>query len=177
MKLIILDRDGVINADSPDFIKSPDEWVALPGSLGAIVKLNQAGYTVAVATNQSGISRGLYNRVTLDAIHQKLQDQLALISGHIDFFAICPHVPEDDCPCRKPRPGLLLQIAEHYQCTLNDVFAIGDSYRDIVAAQTAGAKPVLVLTGNGEKTLLELTNEPEIPVYRDLRDAVGKIAL
>ncbi|NNM58576.1 MAG: D-glycero-beta-D-manno-heptose 1,7-bisphosphate 7-phosphatase [Legionellales bacterium] len=172
MKLIILDRDGVINFDSPDYIKSPDEWIPIPGSLEAIVKLNQAGYTVTVATNQSGVGRGLYSPSVLAAIHQKLQLQLAALGGKIDFFAVCPHSPDENCRCRKPLPGLLLQISEHYHCSLANIPVVGDSYRDIEAALAVNAKPILVLTGNGIKTQSQLTSQQAINVYPDLQEAV-----
>ncbi len=173
MKLIILDRDGVINFDSPDFIKSPDEFIPLPGSLEAIARLNQAGYTVAVATNQSGIGRGLFDLSVLAAIHQKLQNHLALLGGKIDFFAVCPHSPDENCLCRKPLPGLLLQISEHYGCSLENVPVIGDSYRDLAAALAVNAKPILVLTGNGLKTQSQLTPELNISAYTDLQQCVS----
>ncbi|MCS5709805.1 D-glycero-beta-D-manno-heptose 1,7-bisphosphate 7-phosphatase [Candidatus Berkiella aquae] len=153
MKLIILDRDGVINEDSPDYIKSVDEWHPIPGSLEAIALLNQFGYTVAVATNQSGLARGFYDETTLNAIHDKMRLSAKTVGGHIDSIFYCPHGPNDHCDCRKPKPGLLQQIAAHYQISLTTVPYVGDSYRDLDAANRAGAVPILVLTGNGHKAL------------------------
>jgi D-glycero-D-manno-heptose 1,7-bisphosphate phosphatase len=151
-RLLILDRDGVINADSSEFIKTPDEFVPLPGSLGAIAALNAAGYTIVIATNQSGLARGLFDDDDLDAIHAKLDVLLADQGGAIDAVFLCPHGPDDGCSCRKPLPGMLLQIAEHYGVSLDGVIAVGDSARDLEAARAAGATPVLVRTGNGADT-------------------------
>ena len=175
VKLIILDRDGVINIDSPNYIKSPAEWLPIPGSLEAIAALNKAGYTVVIATNQSGLGRGLFNLETLHAIHEKMQTTLATLDGHIDFIAFCPHTPEDECACRKPRPGLLLQISQRYNCTLQDLPIIGDSYRDINAALNVGAQPILVLTGNGQKTQTQISPDQKVLVYPDLKTAVENI--
>ncbi len=174
MKLIILDRDGVINHDSDDYIKSPDEWLPIDGSLEAIAKLNKAGYTIAVATNQSGIARGLYDHETLEKIHQKLHHCVEEAGGRVDFIAYCPHGPDDGCDCRKPKPGLLIQIAKHYDISLKDVPFIGDSYRDLQAAQAVGAQPVLLKTGYGEKTIAN-NNLDGIPVYQDLQSYVEDI--
>jgi D-glycero-D-manno-heptose 1,7-bisphosphate phosphatase len=153
-KLIILDRDGVINVDSPDFIKSPDEWIPIPGSLAAIAQLNQNGYTVTIATNQSGLSRELYSEATLTKIHEKMSKELAKFGGKIDSIFCCPHLPEDNCDCRKPKPGLMERIAKHYQVDLkkNQTPCVGDSLRDLLAANAAACRPILVLTGNGQKT-------------------------
>ena len=153
MKLVILDRDGVINQDSPLFIKSPHEWLPIKGSLEAIALLNQLGYTVVVATNQSGIARKLFDENTLHAIHEKMHQAVKACGGCIDAIFYCPHGPNDSCDCRKPKPGLLQQIAKHYKLNLEQVVCVGDSYRDLEAALAAGATPVLVLTGNGRKTL------------------------
>lgn len=171
-KLVILDRDGVINYDSPHYIKSAEEWQALPGSLAAIAKLNTQGYKVAVASNQSGIGRGLFNRDALEAMHTKLQQQLAAEGGHIDYFAICPHHPAARCQCRKPLPGLLWQISRYFDCDLVDVPIIGDSLRDVEAAQAVRGQPILVLTGNGADTLQQLSLPLAIKVYPDLAAAV-----
>lgn len=152
-KIIILDRDGVINADSKEYIKSPSEWIPLAGSLEAIACLNRAGYTVLVATNQSGIARGFYDIAMLDKIHEKMHASLAAVGGKIEQIFYCPHGPQDDCDCRKPKPGLLQQIATTYGVCLSSTYYVGDSLRDIEAAQNAGAIPVLVLTGNGQQTL------------------------
>lgn len=152
MKLIILDRDGVINQDSDAFVKTPDEWVALPGSLSAIARLSQAGYTIAVATNQSGLARGLFDTATLNAIHAKLYREVTQAGGLVDAIFLCPHGPQDGCSCRKPLPGMFYDIARRYDADLSGVPAVGDSLRDLQAASTAGCTPWLVLTGNGAKT-------------------------
>ncbi|WP_063580906.1 D-glycero-beta-D-manno-heptose 1,7-bisphosphate 7-phosphatase [Achromobacter ruhlandii] len=153
MKLIILDRDGVINQDSDAFVKSPDEWIALPGSLQAIARLTQADWTVVVATNQSGLARGLFDMDTLTAIHTKMRRELAAVGGSVDAVFMCPHGPDDDCTCRKPRPGMFEQIGHRYDIGLAGVPAVGDSLRDLQASTAAGCAPWLVLTGNGKKTL------------------------
>ncbi|ARP80492.1 D-glycero-beta-D-manno-heptose-1,7-bisphosphate 7-phosphatase [Bordetella genomosp. 8] len=153
MKIIILDRDGVINQDSDAFVKSPDEWIALPGSLQAISRLHQAGWTVVVASNQSGLGRGLFDMRTLTAIHAKMRRELAQVGGAIDAIFLCPHLPEDNCRCRKPLPGMYEQIAERFDVDLAGVPAVGDSLRDLQACATAGCAPWLVKTGNGLKTL------------------------
>lgn len=172
MKLIILDRDGVINEDSDAYIKSPEEWVPIPGSLEAIARLNRAGWTVAVATNQSGVGRGLYDRATLDRIHARMNAALAAAGGHVDALYYCPHTPEDHCACRKPLPGLLESIARHYGVSLAGVPAIGDSLRDLQAAVAVDARPILVRTGKGERTLTNPDLPPGTPVYPDLAAAV-----
>ena len=175
MKLVILDRDGVINQDSDAYIKSPEEWIPIPGSLDAIARLNHAGYYVAVATNQSGLARGLFDIDTLNAIHQKMLDELAKIGGHIDSFFFCPHGPDDDCDCRKPRPGLLHQISDRMDADLAGVPVIGDSLRDLQAADSVDASPILVLTGKGKKTLSELKDFGEVPVYENLAAAIDDL--
>lgn len=172
MKLIILDRDGVINYDSDQFIKSPEEWKPIPGSLDAIAKLNHAGYTVVVATNQSGVGRGLFDMATLTAIHEKLQKMLLLAGGRIDAFFYCPHTADLKCACRKPEPGMLLEIADRFEVDLAGVPAIGDSLRDLVSAEKVGAKPILVLTGKGQKTLSNGGIPEGTQVFADLAEAV-----
>ena len=152
MKLAILDRDGVINLDSPHFIKSPDEWIPIEGSLEAIARLSQAGWRVVIASNQSGLARGLFSMETLNAIHAKLRHELSHVGGHIDSIFVCPHGPDDGCECRKPRDGLFRDIARRYDISLSGVPAVGDSLRDLQASFSAGCSPWLVLTGNGEKT-------------------------
>lgn len=179
MKLIILDRDGVINYDSDDFIKTVDEWQPIEGSLRAIGQLCQAGYTVAVATNQSGISRGYYDIEELHGMHKKMAAMLEQYGGYVEAIFFCPHGPKDNCDCRKPKPGMLQEISARFQCGLNDVFYIGDTISDVRAALAAGAKPVLVRTGKGEKTLAtadanELAN---IPVYADLAAATDVLLM
>lgn len=152
MKLIILDRDGVINHDSPHFIKSPDEWKAIPGSLEAIARLTQAGYRVVVATNQSGIGRSLFDMATLNAIHNKMHKAVNQAGGRIEAIFYCPDTAESNSPFRKPNAGMFLEIGERMNTTLRGVPAVGDSLRDLEAAVEVGAQPVLVLTGKGEKT-------------------------
>lgn len=174
MKLIILDRDGVINQDSDAFIKSPDEFIPIPGSLEAIAKLNNAGYTVMVATNQSGIARGLYSVDVLNAMHEKLAALLKNVGGKIEDILFCPHGPDDNCDCRKPKAGMLKEIGKRTGTSLQGVPAVGDSLRDLQAALEVGAQPVLVKTGKGPRTLAaisELKNEPKlssVPVYDNL---------
>ncbi|MCC2597408.1 D-glycero-beta-D-manno-heptose 1,7-bisphosphate 7-phosphatase [Pusillimonas sp. MFBS29] len=154
MKLAILDRDGVINQDSPAFVKSPDEWIALPGSVDAIARLSRAGWRVVIASNQSGIARGLFSMDTLNAIHAKLRREVVQAGGMVEAIFICPHGPDDGCTCRKPRPGMFLDIARRYDLPdLAGVPAVGDSLRDLQAAAEAGCTPWLVMTGNGRKTL------------------------
>jgi D-glycero-D-manno-heptose 1,7-bisphosphate phosphatase len=152
VKLIILDRDGVINRDSDAFVKTPDEWIPLPGSLEAIARLTQSGWTVVVATNQSGLARGLFDMDTLNAIHIKMRRELAALGGSIEAIFLCPHGPDDGCGCRKPLPGMMHDIAQRLDADLAGVPAVGDSLRDLQAAAAAGCAPWLVLTGNGEKT-------------------------
>jgi D-glycero-D-manno-heptose 1,7-bisphosphate phosphatase len=170
MKLIILDRDGVINIESEKFIKSPEEWLPIPGSLEAIAQLNQAGFTVAVATNQSGIGRGLFTEQTLQQIHAKMQKSLEKIHGHIDTIFYCPHLPTDDCECRKPKTGLFQQIAAHYNIALTKIPAVGDSLRDLQAAQAVGCQAILVRTGNGEKVLQQENLLTNVIVYKNLAE-------
>ena len=152
MKLVILDRDGVINQDSAQFIKSPDEWKPVPGSLDAIAKLNQSGYRVVVATNQSGVGRGLFDMNTLNAINRKMHDAVFQAGGRIDAVFFCPHAADSKCGCRKPKTGLFVDISQRFNMSLAGVPAIGDSLRDLQAASAVGAHPMLVLTGKGEKT-------------------------
>ena len=152
MKLIILDRDGVINHDSDQYIKSPDEWRAIDGSLEAIANLSQWGYRIVVATNQSGVGRGLFDMETLAAIHEKMMRAVAQAGGRIDAIFLCPHTAGAECECRKPRPGMLTEIGRRYNVDLTGVPVVGDSLRDLQAAAAVGAQPVLVLSGKGEKT-------------------------
>ncbi|MDR0577330.1 MAG: D-glycero-beta-D-manno-heptose 1,7-bisphosphate 7-phosphatase [Candidatus Accumulibacter sp.] len=168
MKLVILDRDGVINHDSDHFIKSPEEWKPIPGSLEAIARLTQAGYRVVVASNQSGIDRGLFDMDTLNAIHDKMHRAVKAAGGRIDAIFYCPHSADSNCGCRKPKPGMFERIAGCFNIDLADVHAVGDSLRDLLAAAAAGARPVLVLSGKGRET----RNEAGIPestlVFDDL---------
>lgn len=175
--LVILDRDGVINHDSDDFIKSPAEWRPIDGSLEAIAKLTAAGFIVAVATNQSGVGRGLFDKQTLERIHSAMRSAARQAGGEIDEIVFCPHRPDDECDCRKPAPGLFAKLARHYDMPLAGVPAIGDSLRDIDAAIAAGAKPILVLTGNGEQTAAALSARGAvIDTYPDLLAAATALA-
>ena len=152
MKLVVLDRDGTINHDSNKYIKSPAEWKPIKGSLDAIAKLGQAGYRVVIATNQSGIARGLFDMATLNAIHDTMHRAVNLAGGRIDAIFFCPPAADAGCACRKPKPGMLLEIAKRMNVDLREVPMVGDSKKDLEAAAAAGARPVLVLTGNGRKT-------------------------
>ena len=147
MKLVILDRDGTINADSDDFVKTPDEWMPLPGALEAIARLNHAGWHVVVASNQSGLGRGLFDVASLNAMHAKMHKMLAAVGGRIDAVFYCPHSPEELCTCRKPLPGLFEEIGSRFGVPLSGVPTAGDSVRDLVAGASAGCEPHLVLTG------------------------------
>lgn len=167
MKLIVLDRDGVINHDSDAYIKTVDEWQPLPGAITAMARLYQAGWTVAVATNQSGLARGYYDEAELHAMHDKMRALLAEQQAEIGLIAFCPHGPDDGCDCRKPNIGLLLQIAEHYGVDLDGVWFVGDSLRDLQAAVTVGAQPVLVKTGKGQDTARKEL-PPSTLVFADL---------
>ncbi len=176
MKLIILDRDGVINEDSDDYIKSPDEFIPVAGSLVAIARLKQVGFTVVVATNQSGIARRLFDIGALNAIHEKLQRELAGHGASLDGIFFCPHGPEDGCECRKPKAGLLREIARRFQVDLDGVPSIGDSWRDVQAAREVGATPMLVKTGKGQRTLDKHAAElQDIAIYSDLAQAVDAL--
>jgi D-glycero-D-manno-heptose 1,7-bisphosphate phosphatase len=168
MKLIVLDRDGVINYDSPRFIKTPDEWRAIPGSLEAIASLNQRGYRVVVATNQSGIGRGLLDIATFNAINDKMTRQLGQVGGRIDAIFFCPHAADAHCDCRKPKAGMLREIARRFGVDLKGVPVVGDSLRDLQAAHEVRAHPVLVTTGKGKLTLKEGGAPEDTEVYDDL---------
>ena len=151
IKLVILDRDGTINEDRDDFVKSPDEWLPIPGSLEAIARLNHAGWHTVVATNQSGLARGLLDMATLNAIHAKMNRALAELGGRIDAVFFCPHGPDDGCSCRKPKPGMFDEISQRYKVGLKGVPVVGDSLRDLQAGAAAGCEPHLVLTGKSAK--------------------------
>lgn len=172
MSLIILDRDGVINHDSDEFIKSPTEWEPIEGSLEAIARLNHAGFRVVVITNQSGISRGLLDVETLNRIHSKMHRMLAQVGGRIEAILFCPHGPEDDCQCRKPHNGAFVELQDRLRIRLDNVPAVGDSLRDIQAALVSGARPILVRTGKGERTLAEGIPDG-VEVYDDLAAVVS----
>jgi len=177
MKVIVLDRDGVINHDSDAYIKSAEEWQPLEGSLEAIARLTHGGYTVVVASNQSGLARGYFDIEALSAMHKKMDLMLAKVGGRIDAIFYCPHGPDDGCVCRKPKPGMLLEIGQRFNVPLKDVVFIGDSISDIKAAHSARAKAMLVRTGKGVKAekLLQTENKGDIPVFDDLASAVTAI--
>ena len=175
MRLVILDRDGVINQDSDAYIKSPEEWLPIPGSLEAIARLNRADYRVVVATNQSGLARGLFDLDTFNRIHEKMHRALAEVGGSIDAIFFCPHGPTDACDCRKPQAGLFREIAHRMGLSLNAVPAIGDSLRDLQAARAVGAQPILVRTGKGLLTQAKLGDTLEVPVFDDLSAAVDAL--
>ncbi len=155
MKLVILDRDGTINADRDDYVKSTDEWVALPGAMEAIARLNHAGWHTVIATNQSGLHRGLFDMATLNAMHAKLNQELAVAGGRIDAVFFCPHSPAERCTCRKPLPGLFHKIGERFSVDLSDVIAVGDSLRDLQAGAAAGCQTHLVRTGKSGPTRID----------------------
>lgn len=170
--LVILDRDGVINADSDEYVKSVDEWIPLPGSLEAITRLNASGFRVAVASNQSGLARGYFDRRALRAMHRKFRRLLKACGGRVDRIEVCPHGPNDGCDCRKPKPGLILRLIRRFDADPGKVTVIGDSLRDLEAAIAAGARPLLVRTGNGRESEKRLHGElAGTPVYDDLADA------
>ncbi len=171
MKLAILDRDGVINEDSDAFIKTPDEWKPVEGSLDAIARLSRAGWRVVVATNQSGLARGLFSMDTLNAIHTRMRRELAQAGGQLDAIFVCPHGPEDGCRCRKPAPGLFDDIARRYETSLRGVPAVGDSLRDLEAATAVGCSPWLVRTGKGLRTL----EAGGLPPGTQVRDSLSAI--
>lgn len=175
MKLIILDRDGVINQDSDDYIKSTDEWQAIPGSLEAIARLTHNGYRIVVASNQSGLARGKLTIETLNAIHHKMHDQISRYGGVIEAVFFCPHGPDDGCSCRKPEPGLYNEIARRLHVSLEGVISIGDKLSDVEAARTAGASPVLVKTGKGQSIVDNNELPDDVPVYDDLAAAVDEL--
>lgn len=173
--LIILDRDGVINEDSDNYIKTPAEWIPIRGSLQAIADLNRAGHHVVVATNQSGIARGFYTENDLTAIHQKMIAALAEEGGHLDGIFYCPHHPDEQCSCRKPKPGMLMQIAEQFKINLRDALLMGDAERDIVCAQAVHCPAWLLKTGKGMRTLAGGSLLEDVLVFEDLAAAVKEI--
>ena len=175
LKLIILDRDGVINVDSADFIKSPAEWQPIPGSLEAIARLNQAGYRVVVASNQSGIARELFDMTLLNAIHQKMHGLAQQVGATIDAVFFCPHAGTDNCDCRKPKPGMFDEIAQRYKISLKGVPTVGDSLRDLQSGFISGCAPYLVLTGKGEKTAAGGGLPPGTLVFPDLAATVNHV--
>lgn len=177
-KLVILDRDGVINEQFDKPVSAPEEWVAIPGSLEAVARLCREDYRVVVMTNQGGISRGLFSVNTLNRIHQKMLAELNHLGGTLSAIFFCPHTDADGCRCRKPATGMYEELADRLKCNLGEVCSVGDSLRDLQAAAAAGAKPALVRTGHGERTLVELESgqAPEllkpVPVYADLASFV-----
>lgn len=173
MRLVVLDRDGTINHDSADYIRSTEAWQAIPGSLDAMARLSRAGWTVTIATNQSGLARGYFDRATLDAMHQKLLSQLAALGGHVAHIAVCPHAPDAGCACRKPAPGLLDEIAALVGVPADTAVVIGDSQKDLDMARARGARAVLVRTGNGRATEAALREPTE--TYDDLAAAVDAL--
>lgn len=170
-RLLILDRDGVINHDSDEYIKSPDEWHAIPGSIEAVAKARKAGWKIAIATNQSAIGRGMIDTAMLGRIHDRMRAAVNAAGGDIDMIAFCPHTPSDQCQCRKPRNGLLLQISRQLDMPLEGALLVGDSMRDLLAAQSVGAIPILVRTGKGAETESRLRDRT-IAVYDSLADVV-----
>jgi len=173
-KYVLLDRDGVINHDSDDFIKSAEEWLPINGSLEAIALFTQHHYQVIIITNQSGVGRGHYTETTLTAIHRKMSRLTEALGGKIAHIYYCPHLPNAGCLCRKPKPGMLLQFSKDSQAALDDIYFIGDSLRDIEAGFAAGAKPLLVKTGNGSKTIYA-NPKLDIPIFENLYDAAKYI--
>ena len=175
MQLVILDRDGVINEDSAAYIKSPEEWIPIPGSIEAIARLHRAGWHVVVVTNQSGIARNLFDSDTLVRIHDKMRRCVSDAGGLIDAIFFCPHGPHDNCNCRKPRPGLFLDLARRLRISLHGVPAIGDSLHDLHAAKAAGARPILVRTGKGIAIPDTCDTSIDVPVYDNLACAVDDL--
>ena len=174
-KLIILDRDGVINEDSDNFIRSVAEWIPIPGSIEAMARLYHAGYTLTVATNQSGIARGYYSVEELDAMHAKLRGLLAAHGAEIALIAYCPHLGEAQCACRKPKPGMMFDIAQQLGADVTQAVVVGDSLRDWQAAVAAGAGYVQVRTGKGERTLADGRLPADIPVFDNLAHYVDSL--
>ena len=175
MKIIVLDRDGVINYDSDQFIKSPEEWKPIPGSLEAIARLNQWGWRVVIASNQSGIGRGLFGMDTLNAINEKMVKSLAQVGGRIDGIFFCPHAADSTCDCRKPKPGLFHQISRRFNVDLTGMPVVGDSLRDLEAGVAVGCVPYLVLTGKGAKTRTDPALPADTKIYPDLASVVADL--
>jgi len=170
MKLLLLDRDGVINQDSDDYIRSPEQWLPLPGAISALARLSRAGWTLAIATNQSGIARGYYDSACMEAIHTRLRALVAAEGGQLGLILHCPHGPDAGCDCRKPKPGMLLAIARHYHVDPSTLCFVGDSASDLGAAVAAGCQPVLVKTGKGLRTLQQGELPPATRIFADLSD-------
>ena len=174
-KLVILDRDGVINEDSDDYIKSVDEWHPIPGSIEAISRLSKSGYTIAIATNQSGLARGYFTLETLDAMHGKMTSLIEACGGKISTIAFCPHHPDDDCDCRKPLPGLVDQIEARLEISANGAFFVGDTKKDMQVAISKGCTPILVKTGKGQRTLDKGLDLEGVTICDDLQAAADLI--
>lgn len=175
MKLVVLDRDGVVNFDSVNFIKNTNEWIPIPGSLEAIALLNQSGYRVVIATNQSGISRGLFDMVTLNAIHDKMHKALGQLGGRVDAIFYCPHSADDNCSCRKPKPGMMEEIGHRFGMDMKSSPMVGDALRDLQAGAALGMQPILVRTGKGEETLAAGGLPEGTLVFANLAEAVQHI--
>ena len=175
MKLAILDRDGVINFDSDQYIKSPAEWRPIPGSIEAIARLNQSGFRIAVATNQAGIGRGLFDMATLNAINDKMMEMVFRQGGRIDALFFCPHTASEACGCRKPRTGMFEEIAARFHTDLKNVPVVGDSLKDLQAADAVGAQPLLVLTGKGKRTREEGAMPRRTLVFENLAEAAKHV--
>lgn len=175
MALIILDRDGVINYDSEQYIKSPEEWIAIPGSLQAIAKLNQHGYRVVVISNQSGLARNMLDIDNLNAIHRKMLNHLAQYGGVIEAIFFCSHVPEDKCDCRKPNTGLYQAVKERLYISLAEVPCVGDKASDVDAATRMGAKPMLVKTGDGQRTIDQGLINKDVPIFDNLAEIANHL--
>ena len=166
-KFLILDRDGVINVESSEFVKTPEEWIPIKGSLEALGQLSQAGYEIVIITNQSGLGRGHFSADMLAKMHAKMIDLIQQHGGKIQSILFCPHKPDEGCECRKPKDGMYQELAQRLNISFTNIYSVGDSVRDLLAAKTAGAKPVLVKTGNGKKSLKEISNNKNL----DLQDA------
>ena len=176
MRLLILDRDGVINNESSAFIKSPEEWIPIAGSLEAIARACTSGFRVVVVSNQSGLARGLFNIGDLNRIHKRMLSEVSRVGGHIEAIFFCPHAPEADCQCRKPRPGLFYDLQQRLGVDLSSTIVIGDRASDLDAAAAVGAQKILVKTGHGQSTLSNLKNLADVIVCDNLSDAVDYLA-
>src|SRR3990167_6730126 len=174
--LLVLDRDGVINFESPAYIKSPEEWLPIPGSIAAIGQLSHAKHKIVIATNQAGVGRGYYTLETLDAIHQKMLSMIAAAGGTIEHVYFCPHHPDEKCACRKPKPGMLLQIQRDFQISGKEMLFIGDSMRDYEASKAANCAFILVRTGFGRETEKTL-KDPAVKVFDDLEKVANHLCV
>jgi D-glycero-D-manno-heptose 1,7-bisphosphate phosphatase len=170
-RFVAIDRDGVINEDSDEYIKSESEWIPIAGSIDGIARLTQAGFRIVIVTNQSGLSRGLFDLSALNGIHKKLQDCLSRNGGRVEMIFFCPHGPTDHCTCRKPSPGLLRQIEDRFNLDLSGLPFIGDSFSDVQAARKVGMEPILVRTGKGEQTLSDHPDLSDVRVFSNLNEA------